>query len=137
MLLQEAEYLDILLVDDDQSAYLGLSETARQLGLLVQQIGEGHKAIRLAARRPPRLWIANLALPDMSGLDLLQMVRAKRPNVPFYLVSDHYSAQDEVRTRVAGAAGYLSKPITPLWLEICRTSLKRMAVRAGPSHAPG
>ncbi len=136
MIVNISECVDLMVVDAEEETYRPLLQALVAAGLNYQQAYDGHQALQIAAGSSARLWITNLHLPDMSGIELLQIVKATRPRTLFYLVSDQYSAQDEILARSTGAAGYLSKPANRNWLELCQTTLSRSSVRAGPSHAP-
>lgn len=127
MLLKATEQLDLLIVDGNLKQYPRLTATAKEAGWEVAYAEDGHQALQLVSARPARLWVANLVLPDMSGIDLLRLIKAKRPSTPFYLVSDTYSAADELAARAAGAAGYLCKPVSLAWFELCRAALARQS----------
>jgi DNA-binding response OmpR family regulator len=73
-------------------------------------------ALRQDPSCPPELWVVNMSLPDMSGTDLLAMLRWRYPGVPIVLVSDDYRAEDEVSARCSGAELYLCKPLQRSWL---------------------
>lgn len=127
--------LDLLVVDDG-SQYGSLVNAAKESGLHMSVAPDGHTALQLASKRPPRVWMANFALPDMSGVELLQVVRARRPAAPFYLISNRYSADDELSVRTAGATGYLCKPVNTTWLEFCRAALARQPARTTTEPIP-
>lgn len=127
MLLKATQQLDLLIVDGNLAQYPWLAAAAKEAGLEVAHALDGHQALQLVSAKPARLWVANLVLPDMSGIDLLRLVKARRPTIPFYLVSNTYSAADELSARAAGAAGYLCKPVSLAWLELCRATLARQS----------
>jgi CheY-like chemotaxis protein len=101
---RQIEAVDILVVDPRVEHYHAFSAAMSELGISYQSARDGHQALQFAARKPGRIWLANLQLPDMTGIELLRLVRAKRPTTPFYLVSDFYSPEDERQARAAGAA---------------------------------
>ena len=129
-----AKTIDLLVVDDKVADYQILAAEIREADFVWQQANDGHRALQVASGNKVRLWISNMQLPDMSGIELLQLIRAKRPAAAIYLVSDHYSADEERQARAAGAAGYLCKPADQTWFDLCQTTLARITVRAGP-HA--
>jgi DNA-binding NarL/FixJ family response regulator len=50
-------------------------------------------------------------LPGMSGLDLLRIVKTRRPDLPVFVISD-YGDAERVKTALArGADGFLTKPV--------------------------
>jgi DNA-binding response OmpR family regulator len=125
MFLHTTQQLDLLVVDGNRMQYPTLVLAAKETGLEIAHAFDGHHALQVVATQPARLWIANMTLPDMTGIELLRLIKAKRPATPFYLVSDHYSAEEELAARAAGATGYLSKPVNLAWLELCRAALSR------------
>ncbi len=129
------KHIDLLVVDREAKDYRELSGEALDANLIWKHVHDGHQALHISSGKNVRLWISNMQLPDMSGIELLEIVRAKRPETPFYLVSDDYSAEQERLARAAGAAGYLSKPADHTWFEICRSTLARMRARASPVSA--
>lgn len=95
---------------------------------------DGGSALRMARRFRADVWLVAVDLPDMSGLDLLEMlmpavaqggVDPLRGGAPIsldrigmerrtgvFVVSDAYSFEDEQRALRAGAAGYLTGPLS-------------------------
>jgi CheY-like chemotaxis protein len=57
------------------------------------------------------LILSDINMPGMSGLEMLPMVKAARPNVPVIMITAY--GDDTTRTRALelGAAGLLTKPI--------------------------
>ena len=58
--------------------------------------------------------ITDIQLPHVSGLDLIQMIRADEAlrAVPIMAVTAYSAPGDEERIRAAGAQAYVSKPIS-------------------------
>lgn len=57
--------------------------------------------------------LMDLAMPGMSGLEVLQKVRERSPTLPVLVLSMHPEDQYAVRTVMAGAAGYIHKGDPP------------------------
>ncbi|HUS38455.1 MAG TPA: response regulator [Pirellulales bacterium] len=79
-------------------------------------INSGRDALRHNAQSKPDVWIINLRLPDMSGVDLREMLSARTPDVPCYLVGDDYRPEDELDARRCGATMYFCKPVRREWV---------------------
>lgn len=95
---------------------------------------DGRSALRMARRFRADVWLVSLDLPDMSGLDLLEMlvpavaaggvdpllggIGASLSHVEdglragVFAVADRASIEDEQRALRAGAAGYLTGPVS-------------------------
>jgi DNA-binding NtrC family response regulator len=57
--------------------------------------------------------MAELSLPDSSGIDLLQRLRRARPDLPIVLTTAFGSVEDAVQAMRSGAADFLGKPFAP------------------------
>jgi DNA-binding response OmpR family regulator len=106
----------VFVVDARPDDYASISQRATDEGLNLQMFGSGRAALRKDPAQAPELWVVNMRLPDMSGTDLLSMLRWRYPGVPVVLVSDDYRAEDEITARCSGAEMYLSKPLQGEWL---------------------
>lgn len=106
----------VFAVDPHPEHYAKLTASMESEGLHLEVFKNGRAALRRTASPAPELWLVNMRLDDISGPDLLAMLRWLNPGVPVYLVSDDYSEQDEVEARCAGAELYLCKPLEPSWL---------------------
>jgi DNA-binding response OmpR family regulator len=105
----------VIIVDPRFGEYLDISEYLEDSGYCVEHCESGRDALR---KNPlnPQLWVVNIHLPDMSGPDLLSLLRWRHPGARICLVSDNYQIEDEIRARSVGAELYLSKPIVKEWL---------------------
>ena len=105
----------MVVVDDDESMRLYLSETLASGGYDCESFADGATALGWLASREDRvdLLLSDIAMPGMTGLDLLRTVKTVAPDLPFILVSglcDLPMAQGALR---AGATDYLLKPVRP------------------------
>jgi CheY-like chemotaxis protein len=57
------------------------------------------------------LILSDINMPGMSGLELLPMVRAARPDVPVIMITAYGDADTRRKAIERGAAGFLTKPI--------------------------
>lgn len=57
--------------------------------------------------------LLDLAMPGMSGLEVLQEIRQQKPEIPVLVLSMYPEDQYAVRTLVAGASGYINKGTPP------------------------
>jgi DNA-binding response OmpR family regulator len=103
-------------VDASPADYADMLRDAASEGYELQLFDSGRAALRKDPALGPEMWVVNMRLPDMAGADLLSMLRWRYPGVPVVLVSDKYSAQDEISARCSGAEMYLSKPLRCEWL---------------------
>jgi CheY-like chemotaxis protein len=73
----------------------------------------GHEAFKLVESRRPDIVITDWMMPDLSGLELCQMIRKKPEYTNTYLVllTSNSSEHERLQGIAVGADGYLIKPI--------------------------
>jgi DNA-binding response OmpR family regulator len=106
----------IAVVDPNPSDYAAVAHGAGFLGLEFTFHREARSLLRDEKGEVPKLCLINMNLPDMSGLDLYDMLADRWPHVPIYLVGDDYRPDDEVKARASGATVYFCKPLEREWL---------------------
>ena len=105
--------LRLLLVEDHDSTRDVLARILRRAGHEVLVAGTGAEAIALAgAAGNFDAMISDLGLPDQSGLDLIQAIRALRPGIPAIAMSGYGFEEDLRRAKAAGFTDYLVKPVS-------------------------
>ncbi|WP_342712739.1 response regulator [Bradyrhizobium sp. B124] len=57
------------------------------------------------------LILSDINMPGMSGLEMLPMVRARRPDVPVVMITAYGDAETRRKAIEQGAQGFLTKPI--------------------------
>jgi DNA-binding NtrC family response regulator len=78
------------------------------------------------------LLVSDINMPGMSGLDLIPEVKARRPEVPVFMISD-YGDAERVKIAVArGADEFLTKPI-----DFPKLKQDIMAVMTGATEGNG
>jgi PAS domain S-box-containing protein len=85
----------------------------RRPGVALLHASDGQAGLAIAHGRGADLILLDLQLPDMSGVDVLDQLRADpaTSDIPVYVVSADATASQVVRMTSAGAAGYLTKPL--------------------------
>ncbi len=101
----------ILIIDDHPMVRLGISQIlAREPDLEVcGETGKASRAIQMLADIKPDLALVDISLEDMSGLDLIRMMRQECPTCRILVCSMHAENLYAERALRAGAAGYVRK----------------------------
>jgi two-component system invasion response regulator UvrY len=81
--------------------------------LVAGEAGDGHKALRIILENAYDVVVLDLALPGMEGLDVLRVLKTKRPTLPVLVLSMYPEEQYAVRVLKEGALGYLTKESVP------------------------
>jgi two-component system response regulator RegX3 len=99
----------VLVVDDEESYRQALASGLSREGFAVELAADGHEALRLFHRVHPDLVLLDVMLPDQSGTELCQRMRALAP-VPIIMVTARDSEVDIVLGLELGASDYVAKP---------------------------
>lgn len=103
----------ILIVDDDAGMLTLTGIMLERAGFVVKKAVSGPEALEVAESHPPDLFVLDVMMPDMDGVELCEHIRS-RPRLSHAPVI-FLSAQTDARViqdgLKAGAAGYLIKPI--------------------------
>ena len=88
---------------------------ARRPGIRLELVSSGAQCLAAARRAWPDLLLINQALPDMPGLDVLQVLRQFNPHLPLrcLVVSAHTTADALQQARAAGADALVLQPLDP------------------------
>lgn len=127
------EAIRVLVVEDHNVVRQGL---VALLNLVegIQVVGEaadGVEAIAQIRKHQPAITLIDLRMPRLSGVDVIQRVRAEAPQTRFIVLSTYDGDEDIYRALKAGAKAYLLKGMTSEDL----VATIRM-VYAGKSHIP-
>jgi DNA-binding response OmpR family regulator len=101
----------VLIVDDDKESRDLLSEVLEANGYAVSAVGDGVAARQaLAADGGIQLVIADIRMPNETGLQLLRNLRRQKSRQGIILMSSFISRAEERLARELGAQALLDKP---------------------------
>lgn len=111
----------VLVVDDEIHIVHVVAIKLRNNGYEPVTAGNGQEAYELACREKPDIIIADYMMPVMSGLELLEKLRANEQtkDIPFILLTARNFAIDDVRQQQLQVSQCISKPFSPK--ELLRT----------------
>ncbi len=101
----------ILVVDDEAELRELFELTLIGMGLDVDCAASLEQARRFLAARPYALCLTDMRLPDGLGLELVEEISSKHPEMPVAVLTAYGSADNAVAALKAGAFDYLSKPV--------------------------
>src|SRR5438093_9214338 len=101
----------ILVVDDEPAQRELVSGFLKKQGFDVSAAESGVKALELFRQDSIDLILTDQKMPNMSGSDLLQAVRAIHPETPVILMTAFGSIEAAVSAIQGGATDYLTKPL--------------------------
>lgn len=100
----------LLLIEDDAVLRLGLIRQLEADGYRVDAAADGQDGLFQAREYPVDLLIVDLGLPRLSGLHIVQALRADGKTLPILILTARGNWQDKVTGLEAGADDYLVKP---------------------------
>ena len=101
--------LKVLVVDDEPPIRKLLRMGLSTQGYEILEASNGKASLDLLAQNPD-LVILDLGLPDMQGLELLRMMRARNEAVPIVVLSSRGDEVGKVQALDLGADDYITKP---------------------------
>jgi len=100
----------VLVIDDEPLLLRTLRINLAAHGYQVDTAGTGAAGLRAAATQHPQVVILDIGLPDVSGIEVLKILR-NWMTTPVLVLSGRTKALDKVAALDAGADDYLTKPV--------------------------
>ena len=122
----------VLVVDDEKDVTELLEYKLKQAGLLVRALNDPLRAIGMARDLRPDLIILDVMMPDLTGIQLLRMIRsdALLQDTPVMFLTAKGETEDRLKGLEGGADDYLAKPFDPRELVLRAQALLRRAKSA-------
>jgi two-component system C4-dicarboxylate transport response regulator DctD len=104
----------ILIVEDEEHVRRTVGLALKQGGYEVMEATDGEEAIKTIQTdtqgQPVSAIICDLALPKLSGIEVIAFIRAKLPSVPIIVLTGHPDVQGAATLFKQGVVDYLVKP---------------------------
>ncbi len=125
----------ILVVDDEDQGRTTLSRVLNRSGYNVDSASGGVEALNKFKENDYGLVIADVGMPEMSGIELLDKVKKISQDVPVIMVTGHGTVNNAVEAMQKGAFDYILKPFSFKTIE---TAVKRagLSSNGGDKSAP-
>ena len=104
------EDTSLLLVDDDEPFLRRLAKAMEKRGFSVETADSVAAGKAIATARPPAYAVVDLRLEDGTGLDVVETLRARRPESRIVVLTGYGAIATAVAAVKIGATDYLSKP---------------------------
>ena len=104
------EDTSLLLVDDDEAFVRRLAKAMEKRGFSVETAESVVAGKAIAMARPPAYAVVDLRLGDGNGLDVVEALRARRPDARIVVLTGYGAIATAVAAVKIGAVDYLSKP---------------------------
>lgn len=104
--------LRLLITDDSRLLRKKLREELENLGCEVREASNGKEAITIDLEDEPDGIILDIVMPEVGGIEALQVIREVSPNVPIVMLSSAGTPQKLMQTLKMGAIDFIQKPYT-------------------------
>ena len=108
----------VLIVEDDATTRLGLTELVRTWGFSTEGAADGQEGLQRVTAFRPSIIISDLVMPRMGGLELLRAVKEDAGDITIVILTAQGTVETAVEAIKEGAYDYLTKPIEPQRLKI-------------------
>ncbi|MBZ0265175.1 response regulator, partial [bacterium] len=101
----------ILAIDDEKSILDNYRDFLEDIGYTVFIAQDSQTALKLFKNEMPDAVICDLRMPEIDGLQLLELFKKDIPNIPFIFISGTRDFNHVIQALRQGATDYLMKPI--------------------------
>jgi len=108
--LDLGEDKSLLIVDDDEAFLRRLAKAMEKRGFEVETAGTVVAGKAVSTARPPAYAVIDLRLEDGNGLDVVETLRARRPDSRIVVLTGYGAIATAVAAVKIGATDYLAKP---------------------------
>jgi DNA-binding NtrC family response regulator len=104
----------LLVVEDNEDARKSMQKLLQTgVGVTVDAVGDGGKALEMLAERTYSVVITDLKMPRVSGLQLIKEIQERRLNSTVIVTTGYGSIEEAVQAIQMGAYEFLQKPADP------------------------
>src|SRR5712671_2076266 len=107
-----ANFLNLLIVDDERSIRDACREVAMSLGFTTHVADSAEHAYRLLQTQSIDAVLLDLRLPGAGGLEALRQIKAQRPEALVVVVTGYGTVQSAVQAMKNGSYDYVTKPFS-------------------------
>jgi DNA-binding NtrC family response regulator len=107
----------VLVVDDDPVVRKSFDRVLTGKGYAVITAENGQQALRKLSEERYDAVYTDIRMPGMSGLEVAEEVKARRPWTPVVIITGYGSEAAEMRAKAAGVSSFLHKPLSPAMIE--------------------
>jgi DNA-binding NtrC family response regulator len=105
--------LRILIVEDEENARKGYEALLHRWNYEVLGVGSGEDALARMGEFHPGVILADVELPGMNGIELLERLGEEKDGVPVIIITGRGSDERVVQAIESGAFWYIEKPLKP------------------------
>ncbi|OIO30538.1 MAG: DNA-binding response regulator [Nitrospirae bacterium CG1_02_44_142] len=121
---------NVLVVDDEKNILKVVSMTLRKKNYNVDTVRSSEEAIEKFNNNSYALIITDIKLPGKTGIDLLEYVKSREPDVPVIMITAFGTIANAINAMKKGAFNYLTKPVnTDELLNVMKEAIEKYELR--------
>jgi YesN/AraC family two-component response regulator len=133
--MTDSKEVKILVVDDEITVCKSIRQAILSDEYEVDTALSGEEALKKDEETAYHIVITDLMMPGISGLDLLERLKARRPSVNIIMVTGYPTIKTAVQAVKLGAFDYLPKPFTPAELRsLVSRAYKKSGIEDGQAE---
>ena len=101
----------ILLLEDDELLALSMDDFLKEEGYLVDLVFNGQDAIDLSYKKNYDLYLLDINVPNLNGLEVLKNLRLAGDNTPCMFLTSYKDKETLKKAFISGCDDYLKKPV--------------------------
>ena len=101
----------ILVIDDERAIRNSLKEILEYEKHEVTEAQDGMEALKIVDKEKFDLIFCDIKMPKMDGIEVLEKLQERQPDVPVVIISGHGNIETAVEAIKKGAFDYISKPL--------------------------
>jgi two-component system nitrogen regulation response regulator GlnG len=126
----------VWVIDDDRSIRWVFEKALAREGIPFKTFGFAQEALAALERDTPQVLVSDIRMPGSSGLELLQSVKQKHPELPVIIMTAYSDLESAVAAFQGGAFEYLPKPFdVDQAIELIRRALDESTRETGEAEA--
>jgi DNA-binding NtrC family response regulator len=103
----------VLVIDDESIVRVSCQRILIPEGYEVQLASSGMEGLAYLQREPFDLVLLDLKMPDMDGVEVLQEIKEKWPDIPIIIITGYNTIQAAEQMIGLGASSFIEKPFKP------------------------
>ena len=111
--IEQINALRVAVVDDEPLALKNIRRIVARDGHEVEAFTNPVQALQRMLQSPFHIVMTDIRMPQMSGMELLERIKARFPETQVILFTGYASVDDAVKAIKKGAFYYVEKPLTP------------------------
>ncbi len=100
----------VWIIDDDRSIRWVFEKALTRENIAFKTFSSAQDALAALGSTPPQVVVSDIRMPGSSGLELLQQIKTRFPNLPVIIMTAYSDLESAVAAFQGGAFEYLPKP---------------------------